>query len=300
MNKIAAVVVTYNRKELLKKCIEHILNQTIKQVDVVVVDNASTDGTGKEIQELYNNSSQVIYINTKKNLGGAGGFSYGIKWAVERGYDYLWIMDDDTIPESNALEELLNADETLEGNYGFLSSYARWIDGTSCVMNIPSLSFNWRQNIDTQFNNAYIQLAAASFVSMFTKAEVVRQVGLPIKEFFIWADDVEYTRRISKQYPCYFVYKSQVVHEMNSNQATSIIEADESRLDRYKLLYRNKYYIAKHSAKREKILFWLEIKNTVRDILKSNCSHKWKKCRIVIGSSLKGLFFKPPISYVDK
>lgn len=298
MNKIAAVVVTYNRKELLKKCIQHILEQIVDSLDIVVIDNGSTDGTEKDIHDIYADNEQVIYINTKENLGGAGGFSFGIKWAAKKGYDYLWIMDDDTIPEKNTLEEFLNADKALNGEYGFLSSYAKWIDGTACNMNVPRISNNWRVNIDDEFNYSLMQVESASFVSMFVKTEVVKKVGLPIKEFFIWADDVEYTRRISKQYPCYFVYKSQVVHEMGSNQATSIIESDETRLERYKLLYRNKYYIVRHGAKREKILYWLEIKNTIRDIRKSNCSHKSKRCRIVLGSCIKGLTFKPTIEYL--
>ena len=298
MNKIAAVVVTYNRKELLKKCIQHILEQSVDSLDIVVIDNGSTDGTEKDIHDIYADNEQVIYINTKENLGGAGGFSFGIKWAAKKGYDYLWIMDDDTIPEKNTLEEFLNADKALNGEYGFLSSYAKWIDGTACNMNVPRISNNSRVNIDDEFNYSLMQVESASFVSMFVKTEVVKKVGLPIKEFFIWADDVEYTRRISKQYPCYFVYKSQVVHEMGSNQATSIIESDETRLERYKLLYRNKYYIVRHGAKREKILYWLEIKNTIRDIRKSNCSHKSKRCRIVLGSCIKGLTFKPTIEYL--
>lgn len=98
-----------------------------------------------------------------------------------------------------------------------------------------------------------IRLDSASFVSMYIKASVVKEVGLPIKEFFIWADDVEYSLRISEKHPCYFVYGSQVVHEMGSNKATAIWETDMDRIDRYKCLYRNRYYIARRKA-REKCL----------------------------------------------
>uniref|UniRef100_UPI0040573F68 glycosyltransferase family 2 protein n=1 Tax=Agathobacter sp. TaxID=2021311 RepID=UPI0040573F68 len=299
MHKIAAVVVTYNRKVLLKKCIQHILNQTAQGVDIIVIDNASTDGTGHMIQNEFSGCKQVIYQNTGSNLGGAGGFSFGIRWAVEHAYEYLWIMDDDTIPEERALEELLKADEILDGKYGFLSSYAKWVDGSPCEMNVPRLDLGWRQDIAGQFDNQMIRLEAASFVSLFMKAEAVKKVGLPIKEFFIWADDVEYTKRISKRYPCFFVYKSQVTHEMGSNKATTIIDTDEERLGRFDLLYRNRYYIAKHGAKRDVILYWLEIKNTIRDIKNSNCKNKGKRIRIVLRSVWKGLRFKPQIEYVD-
>lgn len=298
MNETLAIVVTYNRKELLKKCIHHLLNQTIQKLDILIVDNASTDGTGELVQNLYCENERIHYENTGNNLGGAGGFAYGIKWAVMQGYDYLWIMDDDTIPETNALEELINKDHLLQGNYGFLSSYAKWIDGSPCEMNVPELSLKWRNRIDLQFENRMIQINAASFVSLFMKASVIKEVGLPIKEFFIWADDLEYTKRVSRKYPGYFVYDSQVVHEMKSNEATDIFEADENRLSRYEYLYRNRYYVAKHESVRSKLFFWMWIKNTLRDIIKSDCSKKMKRCTIVLKSCISGLRFNPAIEYV--
>ena len=223
-----------------------------------------------------------------------------IRLAVKHGYEYLWIMDDDTIPEQTALEELIKADKLLNGNYGFLSSYVKWIDNSPCEMNVPKLDFNWGKDIAQQFDNYMIRLESASFVSMFVKSDVVKKVGLPIKEFFIWADDVEYSKRISRQYPCYFVYKSQVVHEMGSNKSATIIDTDNDRLGRFELLYRNRYYVAKHGAKRDRILFWIEIKNTIRDIQKSNCKNKGKRIRIVLKSVWKGLSFEPKIEYISK
>ena len=228
---IAAVVVTYNRKALLKKCIDHILKQSAGAPDILVIDNASTDGTEGFITEEYKDVPEVKYYNTGANLGGAGGFSYGINKAVCLDYEYLWIMDDDTIPEEDALSELIKADKLLDGNYGFLSSYAKWIDGTPCEMNVPAISYKWRENINLM-DEKMIRLDSASFVSMYIKASVVKEVGLPIKEFFIWADDVEYSLRISEKHPCYFVYGSQVVHEMGSNKATAIWETDMDRIDR--------------------------------------------------------------------
>lgn len=299
-NNIAAVIVTYNRKQLLKKCIYHILGQSAGGVDAIIIDNASTDGTEEMIRNVFGDNENVIYVNTGSNLGGAGGFSFGIKWAAQKNYQYLWIMDDDTIPEKDALEEFLKVDKLLDGNYGFLSSYAKWIDDTPCEMNVPRLSLTWRENIAGQFENSIIRLDTASFVSLFLKAEVVYKVGLPVKEFFIWGDDVEYTKRISKLYPCYFVYKSQVVHEMGSNKATTIIDTDEERLGRFKVLYRNRYYIAKHGAKREKFDFWLGIKNSIRDVMKSDCSNKGKRIKIILKSCWDGLFFNPEIEYLEQ
>ncbi len=296
---IAAVVVTYNRKELLMTCINSILNQTSAEPDVLVIDNASTDGTDAAIAEIYNDNPRVIYKNTGANIGGAGGFSYGINAAVNMGYDYLWLMDDDTFPSETALSELLKAAELYNNNFGFLASFVKWTDGSPCEMNVPTVSPDWRNDISKQFEHHLIALESASFVSLFIRSEVVKEVGLPIKEFFIWADDMEYTLRISSRFPSYFVYDSQVTHAIKSNIATSIIdETDESRLDRYKLLYRNRYYIARRTSKRAKILYWLSVKNTIRDINKSTTGNKALKRRIVRKSAWSGLFFHPEIEMV--
>ena len=299
MSNIAAVVVTYNRKDMLLTCITKILCQGTSDPDILVIDNASTDGTVDMVKEKFGDESRVKYINTGANLGGAGGFSYGINVAVNQGYEYLWIMDDDTFPEEGALDALQKADKLLEGKYGFLSSYAKWTDGSACEMNLPKVSGNWRYFVDTQFNNRILALESTSFVSFFVKADVVREVGLPIKEFFIWGDDLEYSQRISSIYDSFFVYDSQVVHAIKSNIPTSIVdETDEQRIGRYKLLYRNKYYIARHSQKRAKMLYWLEIKYVLSDILKRSKTQKWKKCSLVLKSCMAGLFFNPKIEKV--
>ena len=127
MERIAAIVVTYNRKDLLLQCLDRLLTQKGADCDVLVVDNASTDGTEQAVSQLKN--PRIFYRNTGANLGGAGGFNFGMRWAVEAGYDYLWIMDDDTLPNPDALAELWAAHGRLNGEYGFLSSTVLWTDG---------------------------------------------------------------------------------------------------------------------------------------------------------------------------
>ena len=109
----AAVVVTYNRKEKLINCIESLLRQTPEKPEILIIDNASTDGTHEEIQK-YINSGVIKYFNTGENLGGAGGFAYGIKKAYKMGFKYIWLMDDDCIMEEDALEKFMDAENRLQ------------------------------------------------------------------------------------------------------------------------------------------------------------------------------------------
>ncbi len=86
MNKVAAVVVTYNRKQLLKENISCLMSQTLREkMDIVIIDNHSSDGT-KEVLNDFIKSQEILYRDTGRNLGGAGGFSFGARFAAECGY----------------------------------------------------------------------------------------------------------------------------------------------------------------------------------------------------------------------
>ena len=101
--RVAAVVVTYNRVQMLRQCLAALRAQSAP-CDVLVVDNASTDDTAAVVQQLRQSDSTVYYRSTGANLGGAGGFNFGMRWAVEAGYRFVWVMDDDCFPKPDALE----------------------------------------------------------------------------------------------------------------------------------------------------------------------------------------------------
>ncbi len=296
MNNIVAIVVTYNRKELLKKNIEALLCQNTSNFDIYIIDNASTDGTKEYISD-YIAANKVQYLNTGKNLGGAGGFNFGINEACKAGYDYIWIMDDDTIPFKDCLNELMSADKVLDGNYGFLSSVALWKDNTPCKMNRQKSINNWYD--DAQYLKfSLLRIFHATFVSFFVKRETVEKYGLPIKEFFIWGDDVEYSNRLSKAYPCYVVGSSQVLHDTANNEGSNIAKDDIGRVNRYKFAYRNEMYIAKKNGIKGLCRQFAKICLHILRVLVSEKGYRFKKWGIIIGSSVRGLFFNPSVEFV--
>lgn len=290
MNNTVAIVVTYNRKELLEQCIKRLEKQTYP-VDILVVDNASNDGTCELFKNEYND---VTYINTGENLGGAGGFQYGIKEAYSRGYKYFWLMDDDTLPYSNAHEELMKADKELE-KYGFLSSVAEWTDGSLCKMNIQRTGICKKK---LNYEKVYNKIIMATFVSFFIRREIVEKVGLPIKEFVIWSDDLEYSRRISKLYPCYLITRSRVVHKMQNNNKVGIESETSNRMWRYELMYRNEVYVYRREGIRGWIFLWMRIiLHTARVVLNAK-NDKKQKILIIWKSFFAGFRFKPSIERV--
>lgn len=293
MKKTAAIVVTYNRKELLKENIEHLIAQSVRDsLDIIIIDNASTDGTKEYISSFIDNK-EIIYINTGENLGGAGGFHYGLKHAVEIGYNYAWIMDDDCMPRKTALEEFYRWDKKLNGKYGFLSSKVLWKDGSVCTMNVQKET-KWKR---LKSFDKVTSIQYASFVSLFIKVETIRKVGLPYKEFFIWADDWEYTRRISKRAKCYYIPSSVVDHLSGSNVGADIITAPADRIDRFKYMYRNDVVLYRQDGIEGKVYLLIRnLSHIVKIVMRSDC--KMLKIRILMNSTKEGLTFKPKVEYV--
>lgn len=301
MNSIAAIVVTYNRKALLEECLNGLLNSN-KKCDIVVVDNASTDGTQQFVEEKIKSDDcgdKIFYYNTGKNIGGAGGFNFGIKKAYQLGYEYFWLMDDDTIVQNDSLEELLKCDEILNGNYGFLSSRANWTDGTRCLMNYHTLDSDWEDDTDLLLKGL-LRLKTATFVSFFVKRNIIEDVGLPIKEYFIWGDDTEFSQRISKKYNCYYCFNSVVVHKMKDNQSSKEFSqiTDLNRIRRMKISIRNDMRTAKFSGTKSVLKMLLHIFKQIVKCLKRGCKYKGLKIRVLLSGMFAGLFFSAKPEYI--
>lgn len=303
MPKIAAVVVTYNRKDLLLECLSCLQNQNFSDasqacetsLDILVIDNASTDGTSKALKPLAN-TKQILYFNTGSNLGGAGGFNYGMRKAVELGYDYVWVMDDDCMPHEDTLLGFLNADAELDGEYGYLSSVCRWIDGSICTMNTQRHPLT--KNI-TDFSPDIQLVTLASFVSLFVPARIIKELGLPIKDFFIWSDDWEFTRRISRKYPCYLVGKSVVTHKSKSNGVGNIALDSEEKISRYRLAYRNDVvFYRREGIKGYGYIFIRGLYHAFLVLTKAK-SKKGERLHTILKGNLEGLKFHPEIEYIQ-
>lgn len=293
-----AVVLTYNKKKLLHENVKCLLEQNFSGFDILIVDNNSSDGTKDSLKEYLNNP-RINYVNTGANLGGAGGFSYGIEYAVKQSkYDYLWVMDDDTMPQKSSLEELNNAAQLLDNDFGYLCSQVLFTDGSLCNMNKQIVDKDWFR-WSTYLDNGLLKVNKASFVSVFINAKAILDVGLPISEFFIWYDDTEYTARISKKYPSFLVSNSKVVHKMKSNMSLDITNDTPERMNRYKLAYRNYYYIARREGLKAKVRYYLYILRTIKNIFKSQDKRKLRKTGVVIKSVIDGWFFRPKIKFVE-
>ena len=288
--KLLVLIITYNRLALLKECIQAVLSQTWNSFDILVIDNHSTDGTWEYLQALEGKDS-ISFLRLGQNTGGSGGFHIGIREALRRGYSHIWLMDDDTVPDIHAAERLLSADRLL-GEYGFLVSLPVWKDGSLCKMNLP-LPGQFRREKGQILQEGLLPVRKATFVSMLLKAEIVREVGLPIKEFFIWGDDQEYTERISKKYKCYLVLSSVVQHKTKNNLGSDISTDSPERIERYFYAYRNELYIAKRNGILSLGFYFVRAFYSLIKILLFSKERKWTRVLWLFRGIISGLTFKP-------
>ncbi|MED4962658.1 glycosyltransferase family 2 protein [Heyndrickxia coagulans] len=295
MLKTGCIIVTYNKINLLIECLDAVNRQSVKVDKIFIIDNASTDNTQDYIQNLKENQDNIVYCRLDKNLGGAGGFNYGLKQAYHSEVDYIWIMDDDTMPKEDALEKLLNQTSQDNNQWGFLCSNVRWINGEPCLMNIPIPDEKWTESI----KNGIVKVVQASFVSILIRKEVLAEIGYPISDFFIWGDDVEFTRRISSKYSGYLVVNSEVIHKMGNNNNTDIIREEKERIARYFYDFRNRIYISRKSGAKYYIKTILSTLLVLLKIIKTNNNYKLSKVRVVLKGLISGLFFNPKIEYVN-
>ncbi|USS88037.1 glycosyltransferase family 2 protein [Fructilactobacillus hinvesii] len=293
---VAVVLVTFNRLQYLKESLNYLLAQQYLPAKIYVINNASTDGTTDYLATLDNDLIEVV--NLDQNVGGAGGFSAGLKIACEANqFDYYWVMDDDTYPKQDSLQELIAALQKVNQpeQVGVLASNVRWgKDSVPAIMNIPQVNEQWNQYAE----QGLVGITSSSFVSMLISDAAVRQCGLPVAEFFIWGDDVEYSRRITQRFDGYFVGSSLVEHATKANTGVDIIaEQNPDKIGRYYYNFRNQAYIAREFGKRDRVKNGLKYFYLLFKITFGKSQYKLKKVRVLTKGYWKGLFFKPTIQF---
>lgn len=236
---VAAVIVTYNRAEKLARVLDALAGQSRVPDRIYVIDNASTDGTVALMETRKNDT--VRHLRLAKNLGGAGGFNAGVKAAFADGFDLMWISDDDAYPEPDALKKLIDGLDEFETKTGnkpsFACSAVRWTDGSWCEMNTPGPVWDWPRFYSGDMR--YFLVRSCSFVSVLIPRWAVRRHGFPIKDYFIWYDDAEYTQRLAKSYPGIFVPDSLVIHDVAVNHGVNYGMINDDTLWKFRYGARN-------------------------------------------------------------
>lgn len=270
--KISAIIVTYNRKKLLLECINSVLKQTILPDAILVVDNFSNDGTEEElyingyikelppkdiskifetVSYLSNYNITFNYIRMNENTGGAGGFYEGIKRAYEKGYDWLWLMDDDV----EALPEALKI-QLSYSKYGLCIHPSKvYLDGTSFIWDciIDEASGYWFSRYDYLGNKEWICVNSGCFEGMLIHRSIVERIGYPKKEFFTIGDDTYYGYLSSRFTNNIYINKKCFIKKLITNNSKKYLKP----LTVYLYSRNIMGYVARKIATNKKVYIWM-------------------------------------------
>ncbi len=194
---VAAVVVSYNRRTDLRRCLSALQRQTGQLDEIIVVDNGSSDGT---LDMLQNEFSHVVLDRPLSNLGGAGGFARGVDIAIRHGHRLAWLMDDDAEPEDDALAPLLEAMHIREPILpGFVAATVVDRDQGRVIEGHLAPEVPQEGNHGFSTTSSLHSAAFSTFVGVLINLEVSAETWLPVQDFFIWWDDIEYTARLQER-----------------------------------------------------------------------------------------------------
>lgn len=214
--KVGVIIVTYNRLQLLKECITHVLEQDYLPSKIVVVDNASTDGTKEYLILLNKHFPNVIPIFQSINGGGATGFRQGlVELSKDVSLNWYLLIDDDAMLDHCYIKEIVNAIPKYPEVFAFSGTVYQNgridLDQRRILMSGNTYKTQ-RMDFDDYLKDAF-PYDLTSFCGVFLSSKIVEIIGLPIAEYFIWYDDTEYSIRIRKVSQIININKAKLDHK---------------------------------------------------------------------------------------
>ena len=222
--KIAAVICNYNKSKYVTDCIQSVLESKFRDFDIIVVDNASTDDSVARIREKYGSKVQ-LFVN-KENLGGSGGVNTGIQYAVGKGYEYVWCLDNDVLVDENAIGELYAFMEGHPGT-GMCGSKVYHMEDPDYVQQF-GIDIVWEEYCcEAKYYNRLedgsmpevVYSDAVAACSVLVRTSVIREIGALPEENFLYWDDTEWGLCCNRAgYKVASVGRSKVLHSMGAKK----------------------------------------------------------------------------------
>jgi len=228
---VAVVVLAFSREEELKLVIHNLKNQTRKPDEIIVI----FQGSSPSILEWLNQQSDLT-VHQQGNVGSAGGFTTGMKMAIAKGHQWSWLLDDDAVPELNALEEMANCKYFDSSKTGFLGAVVVKPDRKVYMSPVADEANKWYGSV---LQDGCVPVIGATWIGCLVSSQSILDYGLPMEEFFMYDEDSEYTARVARSRNCYCVIKSIIVHYQKGtfNPFTSKVD-----------MLKHGYYVRNHFA----------------------------------------------------
>lgn len=213
----ASIVVTFNRKDILQQAINSLLNQTLTPKKIIVADNASTDGTDAMMEERFADNSQIKYVRLNENGGGSAGFYRGFQEALKEDVDWISVSDDDALYAKDFFEKIAQQTKRYPNIKAFSGSV--YTNGNQLEKLHRRRVKNWNviteEEVPQSDYKGNFKYDLFTFVGVVFNKKLIEKIGLPMKDYFIWYDDSEYSLRVRKYTEVLNVSAAKIYHKVN-------------------------------------------------------------------------------------
>ncbi|SEH45441.1 hypothetical protein SAMN05192561_10226 [Halopenitus malekzadehii] len=192
---VIPIILNWNNYEDTSSCIESLLEIDYENISPILVDNGSSDGSGERLDEEFEDI-ETIFLDS--NRGFAGGINAGIREALQRGADYIWVLNNDILfPDKNILHKLVTILNQYE-KIGIVTPKINHYPGTDKTWFLQG-KINWRTGItdhitDTSSKEQFTILEndTVPYCCALFRAQVFRDIGLLPEKYFIYTEDRHY------------------------------------------------------------------------------------------------------------
>ena len=287
--KFGVVIVTYNRLDKLKIALNCYEKQKYLPIYMIVIDNASSDGTKEYLDNWGKNIGKIKkeVVHLKKNTGGSGGFYEGLKRSLKLPIDYVWVSDDDAYPDDDSFS--IANDFLLKHDNNQISAVCGAVINRGKIDNIHRrLLVKGITNIyqiaipNAYYKKEYFKFNLFTYVGTFISLKKLKEVGLPEKNYFIYCDDTEHSYRLSLVGSIYCIPNMRIIHDgpvVNSKDGVNwkLYYGIRNSIDfvrrsfpkryyyAYKLYFRLKYYGLITLLYKNKIVGYKLVNNAIKD-----------------------------------
>ncbi len=207
---VCAIVLTHDRRELLHACLAALGRQTHPPDRVLVIDNASTDGSRDMLAAEF---AGVEVLRRPENDGSAAGFRAGIEHVHGNGFDWLWMLHDDVVPTDSSLEELLSATARIDDAApAVIASKPVRPDGELDEVGLPRPNYKRIEHAVIAYEHGLQPVRWTSLASVLIRGEAIARHGLPVAAFAGASGELEFTARMLRRDDGYLAPRSVVEH----------------------------------------------------------------------------------------
>lgn len=261
--KIGIVMVNYNGEKFQNDCVESVYASTYKKFDIIVIDNNSSDNSVSLLRQKF---PDVIILDFKENHGVAKGNNIGIKYCIDRNYEYVLLLNNDTVLDSQMLELMISkADKktiSVPKIYYYEPDNELWFAGGYINWNRATAPHIGKNEVDQGQYDSEKNIEYSPTCCFLIHRDIFEVVGLMDEKYFMYYDDVDFCARVIKNnFSIKYVPKAQLWHKVSSSSGgedslTSIYYCTRNRL----------YFIDKFYDKKIKIVLFFYLSRVVRSL----------------------------------